>query len=118
MYFEALKEIEYCIYGELRRAIKGNEVFIPVRSVAKELLANGGIRPIEKQGYTLEEIANPKEEKPIVAAPTLREGSLVRIKDIEEIATVLEVLKKQVKVEFTSGQVKRVTKSRIEEVLD
>ena len=117
-HFEVLEPIEYCIFGEQRRAVAGNEVYIPVRSVAKELIRQKKIRLIGEKGVTLEEIANP----PKITVPeekiVLRVGSLIRVKDEEEIGTVLEILNKQVKVEYLSGESKRVSKQRIEEVLD
>jgi len=118
MYFEALSEFDYNIYGEERRAVKGNEIYIPVRSVVKQLLKEKKIVPLGEKGVTLAEIANPKKPEVKKEDVPLRVGGLVRIKNAEEIATVLEILEKQIKVEYTSGQTKRVAKSRIEEVLD
>jgi len=118
MYFDVLEPIEYCISGEQRRATPGKQVFITVRSVAKELLKQKKIRESNIQGKTLAEIANPAKKVEPAKAVVLQAGSLIRVKNVEEVVTVVDILDKQVKVEFSSGETKRVAKSRIEEVLD
>jgi len=118
MYFDVLEPIEYCISGEQRRAIPGKKVFIAVRSVVKELLKQKKIRESGVQGKTLAEIANPSTAVEPEKVVPLKVGSLIRVNKIEEVVTVVDILEKQVKVEFSSGETKRVAKSRIEEVLD
>ena len=117
MHYEILENIEYTVFGERKRAVKGSELYIPIRAVVKELLAAGKIRQIDPVGETL---SGPKPKA--VTAPAkkaqLKEGSLIRISDVEEIGTVIEILNKQVKVEYPSGESNRVAISRILEVLD
>jgi len=119
MHFVVLESIDYCVYGENRHATKGSEIYIPVRSVAKELVRQKRIRPIEPSGLTLADMANPKQEVKLpVDSPALRVGSLIRVDGEDEIFTVSEVLAKQVKVETSPGETKRIAISRIVEVLD
>ena len=117
MHYEVLENIEYSVFGELKRAVKGSELYIPIRAVVKELLASGKIRQTDPEGEVL---SGPKPRKEISPAKKaqLKEGSLIRIADVEEIGTVKEILNKQVKVEYPSGESNRVAISRILEVLD
>lgn len=119
MHFEVLESIDFCVYGESRHANKGAQIYIPVRSVAKELLRQKRIRSIEPTGLTLADMVNPKEVKqPVENQPELRVGSLIRVSDEDAVFTVTELLNKQVKVEIAPGEFKRVAISRIQEVLD
>ena len=117
MHYEVLENIEYSVFGEMKRAVKGSELYIPIRAVVKELLKSGKIRQIDPVGETL---GAPKSApaKPVESKAKMKEGSLVKIADVDAIGTVVEILNKQIKVEYSSGETKRVAITRVVEVLD
>jgi hypothetical protein len=117
MHYEVLENIEYSVFGEMKRASKGSELYIPIRAVVKELLKTGKIRLIDVVGEVLSG-PKPAPIKPAEAKTKMKEGSLVKIADVDAIGTVVEILNKQVKVEYSNGETKRVAISRVLEVLD